>query len=100
MSVLEPGPWTVEVLRDHGDKPDRYWVVAPPQHGGKYGLVIATDVGGQTQAQAKVHAHILAAAPDMLAALKDVDSRLWPGPGVGASTMTTILNAIAKGTPA
>ena len=64
----EPGPWEVETLRDcHGV--DRYWVVAPPQHGGRYGLVIATDVGGQPQAQAKVHAHMLAASSTMLKAL-------------------------------
>ena len=81
MNEPEPGPWMVETLRDE-EIAERYWVVAPPQHGGKYGLVIATDVGGQTQDQAKVHAHILAAANDMLEALRGaMEENEWKGNG-------------------
>ena len=71
MNAPEPGPWEVEALRDSLED-TRYWVVAPPQHGGRYGLVIATDVGGQTQDQAKAHAYILAASSEMLKALKEM----------------------------
>mgnify|MGYP001225595441 CR=1 FL=1 len=82
-----PGPWLAvcndiqDTIRPVGDDGVRYWDIVQqhwkqggPYRGSVCSVFAAEDIGGITRAERDANAHLISAAPDMLAALKTLDS--------------------------
>lgn len=96
-----PGPW--EVRFDHPDVPEKIAFIRPASHPHEYsGNEISSVYGCGPEAPgnetAKANASLIAAAPDLLAALrKAVDQALWPNESV-SNALAEARAAIAKAT--
>lgn len=92
MSKHTPGPWTASPMRIGPNEKDRRYgfVVNGPDDRGAPSLPIRVcdlrvPVGFEGFAEGQANAHLIAAAPDLLAALRDIVDRIdgvWDAPGL------------------
>lgn len=79
------GPWAVTGLtRVHGESASRKKVIYSPERKGVYIAYVGADCGVTSEDHA--NAHLIAAAPDLLAALEWIAENVGAGASMGGIT--------------
>jgi hypothetical protein len=87
-----PGPWRIHVIEHLGAKPIEIATSGPTYRGDVAYLQHSENIEGITSAENMANAHLIAAAPDLLAALEELDGVLRSG----FSTDEAIRSALDK----
>ena len=105
VDIHTPGPWTVEAGRE--PVTHQINVVAGPYRGNRPEWYVAGVIAGMDESTQQANARLIAAAPDLLEALKVADARLTKvANALGAEKLfwvddiETVRTAIAKATGA
>lgn len=90
-----PGPWTLSDVRAFGRRKVEAWVQEPSGHRWRKTLAEMLD-GNLDEGEAEANARLIAAAPDLLAACKEIASFAQSWQPLSTGDIASVRAAIAK----